>query len=285
MKDMKDLTKKFKEKKFDLSSTADFMSYHGDDHYQYYANNPCHNNINHVGIGGGEPLNIISGIQKNYRKFDAKLARPWLDYLINRSIWKDIYLNNDVDQVLKDSCVVIHTNTPACLLMQALVATRHSWEYIPMMKAFSALVEGGCPEDMAILLAYLVSCNGDDASLKVGPGSHKSLSPTYMTKPMIKSWLDHEVYDDTLAIYKGWGDYSDFSYKWSRSKDDDGKKYLNPYLQGRIDELNTVKVKVNTNPFILALKNDSDIKSYPFKHLIKNLVIIGNELVDELKAK
>lgn len=116
--------------------------------------------------GAIERIAVISGIQDNYKeshgpgKWDDSTEQEkiqFLDWLMNRSPYRSVFMYKGAKTALKNKAVVVHTDVSARLMAGALVSTRRMWEHTHAIIVFSALVKRGVPENLAFLLGHMCS--------------------------------------------------------------------------------------------------------------------------------
>lgn len=95
-------------------------------------------------------------------KFDnhkhVDMQRNHYDWLANRSPWSDSFISKDADEVMKTGWMVLQTSLPNNYVMGGLITTRNMWETTYIMSGMAQLVQEGCDENLAWLIANFTGC-------------------------------------------------------------------------------------------------------------------------------
>ena len=117
-----------------------------------YFERGCHLSItDHSGIA------IVTELsrQKDGWEKPYDMARPYVDWLLNRSFASRFILTNDTDKALKQSGIVVSGCIPTPLMQNILIMTRALKEIQPcMFEFFNELLVLGVPEDAAFRFSF-----------------------------------------------------------------------------------------------------------------------------------
>lgn len=129
-----------------------------------YSNAPCHAGICPTLDVGEERMFILSSsVKKDYFNgacgwlINSGAAKSWIDYLVNRSPYADMFTDKDYESILELGYVV-NCNAPSNAVSAALTATRQIWEYPARVVAFHMLKEH-INENLAYVMC--MSASGD----------------------------------------------------------------------------------------------------------------------------
>lgn len=86
---------------------------------------------------------------------DKKAIRKWVDFILNRSIFKDVFLTKSVQAAWRYG-VQIDVNKPTSQCVAGMIGLREGWEFPSLLKAFSFLTKNGINENVAFILSRMV---------------------------------------------------------------------------------------------------------------------------------
>lgn len=117
--------------------------------YRGLANNPNGKNLLSIGA------RLL--YDREHSSFgDADLSEKelanYITYVIERSPYKDAFLNKQAKSVIKHKWMFMDVSQPANYLVSALIAIRYTHEYQNMVKCWNDLVNAGVNEDLAWLI-------------------------------------------------------------------------------------------------------------------------------------
>lgn len=122
----------------------------------------------------------IKTIGVSFKRVDMRLGtdelrqdyRKYLDFVLFRSVWKDMYINPiSVDNVFENG-LYIRTDVPPSMAMISMIACRQGWEYRKSLPTFTMLVEEGIKEEVAFILSYLIHKDDGEYYLAHNDSSH-----------------------------------------------------------------------------------------------------------------
>jgi len=159
MEKYKDFLPFYEQHKDEVASIAFVIP---DDKLVFSQNHACHAGLNcSRSVLTKDMKMVISGFQKCAAT--EKEKRIFIDYMLNKSPWKEVFLNPDVDHVLTNHWWA-DANAPSNFLANALVATRLPTEFPSCFKVFLSLLKEGLSGDEAYLMSLLLSESGDTFS-------------------------------------------------------------------------------------------------------------------------
>jgi hypothetical protein len=128
--------------------------------YKILGNGPCHGSLQIYNLANKVTLPIkyiLSAIQTHNYKDEYVL--PYIDWLLNRSPWADVFVDKDVKSVYKYGWL-IGTDQPSNLVASACIATRYFTEtYTPQIsrryETYLHILSLGFSEHESMLMSYL----------------------------------------------------------------------------------------------------------------------------------
>lgn len=176
-------------------------------------------------LNGNEPLYVWNFLCKNRRGWkDTKdVQRDFLDYVVNRSPYKDVFLIKDIDYIFKNG-MLCNVDVPDNLLAGALILVRSLWEWTYIPLHWKKLVLLGVNEDMALLAAHTVDGREGKYMFNENDYSHKAIHPRGMSKEYITAFLKHEPKNPRENFRETKG-YSNVQLLWGNVKEDFFKQY------------------------------------------------------------
>lgn len=133
-----------------------------------------------------------AGIIANRVKHIEGYTVPFLDWLINRSLWAPIFVTKDAEEGLKEG-LILNADVPANLLLGALQTSRHPWEFPTIIRFFVELVQAGMHEDLAWLFANGTTVQEDGTILfSRGIHSYRTLDMQTMDLDTMHRFMRHD---------------------------------------------------------------------------------------------
>lgn len=160
----------------------------------YCPNQACHAGLNNQ-VYHGFPLDgesrvaVISTIQNN--SLSDEDIRLFVDYLVNRSMYKNAFAGKDVDFIVEKG-FICNTNVPSNLLAGALIASRRISEYDFVLTGWKKMVEVGVNEDAAFALAHVFKFLGGSVSVYRSSG-HCSIDGHAMNFGTMTNMMGHKM--------------------------------------------------------------------------------------------
>lgn len=105
---------------------------------------------------------------------DKKAIRKWVDFIINRSIFKDVFLTKNVQAAWRYG-VQVDVNKPTSQCVAGMIGLREGWEFPQLLKAFSFLTKNGINENVAFILSRMVSLENGNWQ-QSSWGGHQTIS-------------------------------------------------------------------------------------------------------------
>lgn len=114
-------------------------------------------------LGGDiQPEVVICKLARTFEGFQPmryKATRNYLDWLLTESPFSDFYVTKSVAEVSETGVCIARCDIPANLMLAALVAFRHVWEFPSFIQAWQKLVEKGVDKAHALVLSQWCSAN------------------------------------------------------------------------------------------------------------------------------
>ena len=157
-------------------------------------NQACHYGMRSFETGS---IAVVSGLMKPHahKILDEDEALAFLDYLLNRSPYSEVFITKSAHEALLHKMIVGKSSSPSNLLAAGLVASRRLWEYAEVARVFVDLAKAGVDEDLAFYLAHIArasfdrSGNCDWGGFKNG---HCSMNSGAFGKESMTNWLSHK---------------------------------------------------------------------------------------------
>lgn len=229
-------------------------------HLMISTNQACHAGLQSLYTGS---IAVISGLQPKYKGnlIDKKEGVAFLDWLLNRSPYSEVFVTKSAKGAIKNSCIIADSNYPSNLLAAGLVASRRLWEYNEVVIVWHDLVKAGMNEDLAYWVAHKAQCRsnrtGNIGFIGCNSG-HCSMNPNLFDRDALKAWLNHKVvnpnqpynqstlYNYYDRMYSNLGKLAGDGY-WVKPPEDS----IGYWLDNNFDPKK--KDGVNNNPFVKAL--------------------------------
>src|SRR3546814_20343730 len=72
---------------------------------------------------------IVNQIQKNYfgyfKSLPANTAERFINWVVNESVYKDVFLEYDVDKIIKENAWAVRTDLPGRVVVSAKIGRAH----------------------------------------------------------------------------------------------------------------------------------------------------------------
>jgi hypothetical protein len=120
----------------------------------------CHAGVENV-------LYESKSVKKNFRYFNvlppketfkSALGCPqttaFILWLVNQSPWQEIFVEKDLETIKEKGYLLATKDIPTNFLMQAIILSRHTWEFPYKLDKFDKFVESGCHPTVALLFLY-----------------------------------------------------------------------------------------------------------------------------------
>lgn len=132
-------------------------------------NHACHAGLSCTHVAGKDAkiTTVISGFQ--FCEASEADKRLFINYMLNDSPWKEVFINKDVDHVLKNHWWVDAT-VPSNFLANALVATRLPTEFPQRFRVFIDAVKEGVSGDEAYIMSMLLNKSSKNYNWSLASG-------------------------------------------------------------------------------------------------------------------
>lgn len=160
----------------------------------YCPNQACHAGLNNTSydgfpIGQNTRVAVISTIQNHKHKRGN--VSEFVDYLVNRSMYKDVFASKDVDFII-DKGFICETEVPANLLAGGLIASRRISEYDYVLTGWKYMRDAGVNEDVAFALAHTVSFSAKGVVKQTSSG-HCSIDGSNLSLDTVRNMKNHDL--------------------------------------------------------------------------------------------
>jgi hypothetical protein len=115
---------------------------------------PCYSAFTYSSGGSDGHVSLL----KN-NGFSEEDQRLFLTWMIKESPYKDCFVFDDIDYILKHRVIVTHSYIQTNLSQGALCHIRQLWESIMIIKGFLALAKAGMNKNLAFLLGHMIYVN------------------------------------------------------------------------------------------------------------------------------
>lgn len=231
-----------------------------------------------------------SGYGDNPGRVLAPEVEHWfVDYMLNRSIYKDAFITKDATQALAEGVVLIDGDKPGNLVGGAAVGLRRLWEHVYVARAAYDLVQQGVNEDLAFAIGHTIQAPSDinpatNVSWSANLNWHTSLNPDSLGWKGLKNLLAHKF--KPTDKYSLTGQYRNYSDMFAEQGDGGGlvaiirKDFPYNLCKGE-------RKGVSLNPFGAALKAEEKVmgNSVPYNRAIEVMAKWANtHLMEKINA-
>lgn len=169
---------------------------------------------------------LMSSVMRDQHGFKATetVHEPYMDYILNRSPYKDIFVIKDVDYCLNYG-VLVDTDNPGNVILSGLTLTRMLWEYTSIPLFWAELKKLGVQEDLALLAAHCISRDKDGYHYGLCATNHFAFDLADMTEGTVKNYLEGKAVNADKVTMLQSGNFGGVQKLF----DGDGKKFLSGY--------------------------------------------------------
>lgn len=89
------------------------------------------------------------------RAKDKKAIRKWVSFILNRSVFKDVFLTKNVQAAWRYG-VQVDVNKPTSQCVTGMIGLREGWEFPMLLEAFTFLTKNGIDENVSYILSRMV---------------------------------------------------------------------------------------------------------------------------------
>lgn len=174
------------------SSMNTFAVFNGDGDLHYKPNREiCYWTLSSMGKGKSYILSFLKD-NRNAALVSEELRKRFLEYIVQRSPYKDVFLIKDVDHIIKYG-MLCQTEVPSNLLVGALTVVRSLWEYIDIPLMWEELVNEGVEENLALLAAHKVQKNAKE-NYTTGKlsSNHRAFESASLGDSIVKAFLSRK---------------------------------------------------------------------------------------------
>lgn len=91
---------------------------------------------------------------KKYAR-DKNAIRKWVSFILNRSVYKDVFLTKNVQAAWRYG-VQVDVNKPTSQCITGMIGLREGWEFPEILKTFTFLTKNGIDENVSFILSRMV---------------------------------------------------------------------------------------------------------------------------------
>lgn len=202
-------------------------------------NDACHAGLRY-GNGKGS-THIVNGIMTPY--VPDKISLRFLEWLLNYSPYKDVFITKSPKTALRDKIIVASTEFPSNLVAGGLFASRAITEhYARIAKVWNGFLENGVHPDVAFMYAHKFSPD----PFGISPMDwHVAIDGQQMPPGNVLNFLKN-IRKDGL-IYKDTGHYQNIHDTWKSPNKEGENIKIHAQFEPLIQEL--ARGKNTKNPF------------------------------------
>lgn len=182
---------------------------------------------------------------------DKKAIRKWVSFILNRSVFKDVFLTKNVQAAWRYG-VQIDVNKPTSQCITGMIALREGWEFSKLLETFTFLTKNGIDENVSYILSRMMVLE-KGKWLKQGWGGHQTLCS--MSINNMRDLLKHGMLIHDAPLKHNSPRYA--VYKTTRSEHSVKKDLINELLKnpsGTVNQWGRETPYFNNEDFILAAK-------------------------------
>ena len=280
-----ELIERLDKKRLKWSMNAAIVGIYDDEKLRPYfsSNQSCHAGMSQL-AGCSRVVNaLMTGEGYATGRVLSEEVELWfIDYILNRSPYAETFITKDAVKAREQRYTVSSGDYPANHVAAGMVALRRLWEYTYVAAATYSLAKAGVNEDLAFLLAHLVSTgnnptDGAATTWSACHNGHCSVNPAAMDWPCVKNFLGHKITKPTGKLSAG-ANYYGYDGMFGEVIGQSYYRYVAadfPYAKCRGD------TTVNLNPFTAALVANVAINSVPYHKAIEVMAEWANTTLME----
>lgn len=217
------------------------------------------------------------------RILSAEVEHWFVDYLLNRSAYKDAFITKDAAVALEEQMVVMDGEQPGNLVGGAAVALRRLWEHVYVARSAYDLAQQGVNEDLAFAIGHTIQAPSEikdntNVSWSANLNWHTSLDPGCLSFRGLANLIAHKFKPTEKYITSG-----NYRYYSGMFSDGDGDlveiiRQDFPYAECRGETSGP-----SLNPFGAALKAEQKVlgNSVPYSRAIAVMAKWANTFLME----
>lgn len=86
---------------------------------------------------------------------DRNAIRKWVGFILNRSIFKDVFFTKNVQAAWRYG-VQVDVNKPTSQCITGMIALREGWEFPHLLRTFAFLTKNGIDENVSYILSRMI---------------------------------------------------------------------------------------------------------------------------------
>jgi hypothetical protein len=146
-------------------------------------------------------------------EMDEEASLLYLDWLVNRSVFKDVFISRDAPTILKNGFLV-RTDMSTRFTIQAMIAARYVWELPKMVKDWMEFSKH-TDEMLALLLIHFFQIEGEQLRKRTGykenPNHWFFNKDVRVARAMLKGEAEGAAKDTKINVN---GHYSNMNMIW-----------------------------------------------------------------------
>lgn len=182
---------------------------------------------------------------------DEKAIRKWVNYILNRSVYKDVFLTKNVQAAWRYG-VQVDVNKPISQCITGMIGLREGWEFPKLLKTFTFLTKKGIDENVSYILSRMVAFE-KDMWVRGGWGGHQTISS--MNIGNMRALLKHGMLVHDAPLKHNEQKYA--VYKTTRSEHGVKNDLIEVLMKNPTGSINQWELETsyfNNKDFILAAK-------------------------------
>lgn len=187
----------------------------------------------------------------SYYGKDEKAIRKWVSFILNRSVFKDVFLTKNVQAAWRYG-VQVDVNKPTSQCITGMIALREGWEFPKLLETFTLLTRNGIDENVSYILARIMVLESGKW-IRGTWGGHQTICSMNINN--MRALLKHGMLVHDAPLKNNTDKYA--VYKTTRSEYDVKNGLIEELLKepsGVIDNWGIKTPYFNSKDFILAAK-------------------------------
>lgn len=177
-----------------FSFTASYIAINKNGTTESFPEAQCHSGLSRINVGCKF---VISRIDKKALTVESKAFYNWL---IKKSVYAPFITNRGATDAFREG-LRMRTDVPSNMLAQALIISRHPWEFPETVRLWWLLVKAGINKDMAFAFTSLI-CNENKGWVYfVSAGNHRAINGEHLSASFFKSYLSSKPANPNPNFY------------------------------------------------------------------------------------
>lgn len=168
------------------SSTSSYITLHESGSYSLEKISVCHAGLKRADKGVSFVVSRIDQVGETIGR------RKFYNWLIKRSVYSPFIVNSHYADAVERG-LILRTNVPSNLMLQALILSRYPNEWPESVEAWNLMVDAGIDEDLAILLTSFIKKKGEGWCYSTRTENHRAFSAYHINGSFVKNYLARRV--------------------------------------------------------------------------------------------